>query len=206
MLKSRTDLWAFENTARQEGFHFIAGIDEAGRGPLAGPVVSAAVILPATCDLEGVGDSKRLTPRKRHALFGEIYSRAISVGVGVVGPTRIDEINILQASLQSMAMAVDCLDPRPDCLLIDGVFKIEKDLPQTPITKGDSRSASIAAASIIAKVTRDNMMAQYHRQYPRYGFAKHKGYPTKAHKAAIRKYGCTPLHRRSFKGVKEHIA
>ncbi len=200
-----TDMWAFESAAQQDGFHFIAGIDEAGRGPLAGPVVSAAVILPASFNLDGVDDSKRLTPKKREALFGEIYGRATSVGVGVVGPNRIDEINILQASLQSMAMAVACLKPRPDCLLIDGIFKIDSKLPQTPITKGDSRSVSIAAASIIAKVTRDNMMAHYHCRYPEYGFAKHKGYPTKAHKAAIREYGYTPIHRRSFKGVKEYV-
>ena len=201
-----TDMWAFENEARQQGFQLIAGIDEAGRGPLAGPVVSAAVILPASFSLSGVDDSKRLTPKKRQALFGEIYGNAVAVGVGVVGPQRIDEINILQASLQSMSMAVACLDPRPDCLLIDGIFKIDSDLPQTPIKKGDSRSVSIAAASIIAKVTRDNMMAQYQKQYPEYGFAKHKGYPTKAHKAAIIEYGCTPIHRRSFKGVKEHVS
>jgi len=200
-----TDKWAFENAARQKGFHTIAGIDEAGRGPLAGPVVSAAVILPASCNLNGVDDSKRLTPKKRGALFGEIYRSAISVGVGVVGPGRIDEINILQASLLSMAMAVACLSPRPDCLLIDGIFKIDSDFPQTPITKGDSLSVSIAAASIIAKVTRDNMMEQYHSRYPQYGFAKHKGYPTKAHKAAIQEYGCTPIHRRSFKGVREYV-
>jgi ribonuclease HII len=200
-----TDMWAFEDAAQQQGFHCIAGIDEAGRGPLAGPVVSAAVILPGSFDLGGVDDSKRLTPKKRAALFGEIYRSAVSVGVGVVGPDRIDEINILQASLLSMAMAVACLDPRPDCLLIDGIFKIDSNLPQTPITKGDSRSVSIAAASIIAKVTRDNMMVQFHRTYPQYGFVTHKGYPTKAHKAAIREYGCTPIHRRTFKGVKEYV-
>ena len=201
-----TDMWAFESAAQQDGFHFIAGIDEAGRGPLAGPVVSAAVILPASFNLDCVDDSKRLTPKKREALYGEIYGRATSVGVVVVGPNRIDEINILQASLQSMAMAAACLNPRPDCLLIDGIFKIDSKLPQTPITKGDSRSVSIAAASIIAKVTRDNMMAHYHCHYPEYGFAKHKGYPTKAHKAAIREYGYTPIHRRSFKGVKEYVS
>ena len=134
-----------------------------------------------------------------------IYGCAISVGVGDVGPQRIDEINILQAALQSMAMAVACLDRRPDCLLIDGIFKIDSDLPQTPIPKGDSRSVSIAAASIIAKVTRDRMMAQYHQQYPEYGFVKHKGYPTKDHKSAISEFGCTPIHRRSFKGVKEFV-
>jgi len=199
------DMWVFENAARQEGFSTIAGIDEAGRGPLAGPVVSAAVILPAALQIAGVDDSKRLTPKKRAALFGEIYGRAISVGVGVVGPGRIDEINILQASLKSMAMAVACLNPRPDCLLIDGIFKIESDISQTPIPKGDARSVSIAAASIIAKVTRDNMMVQYHRQYPQYGFAQHKGYPTKAHKIAIREHGCTPIHRRSFRGVREYV-
>jgi len=200
-----TDRWAYENAARQKGFSAIAGIDEAGRGPLAGPVVSAAVILPEAVHIAGVDDSKRLTPQKRTSLYSEIYRCAISVGVGVVGPGRIGEINILQASLLSMAMSVACLKPRPDCLLIDGLFKIETNLPQTPIPKGDAKSISIAAASIIAKVTRDNMMEQYHRQYPQYGFSKHKGYPTKAHKAAIREFGCTPIHRKSFKGVREFV-
>ena len=199
------DLWAYENAARQKGYELIAGVDEAGRGPLAGPVVSAAVILPAYARLDGVDDSKKLGPKKRAGLFEDIYSTAVCVGVGVVGPHRIDRINILKASLQSMRMAVACLTPQPDCLLIDGIFEIESALPQTAIKKGDSKSVSIAAASIVAKVTRDNMMMQYDLQYPRYGFAKHKGYPTKAHKAAIREYGCTPIHRKSFKGVKEYV-
>jgi len=198
-------MWAYENAARQKGFDLIAGVDEAGRGPLAGPVVSAAVILPASVRLDGVDDSKKLSPKKRTRLFGEIYSAAVCVGVGVVGPDRIDQINILKASLQSMGMAVACLTPQPDCLLIDGIFEIESDLPQTPIKKGDAKSKSIAAASIIAKVTRDNMMVQYDLQYPGYGFSKHKGYPTKAHKAAIREFGYTPIHRQSFKGVKEYV-
>ena len=200
-----SDMWAFENAARKDGFAVIAGVDEAGRGPLAGPVVSAAVILPSSFDVAGVDDSKKLTHRKRLALFGEIYRDAVAVGVGVVGPGRIDEINILQASLRSMHMAVACLGLRPDCLLIDGIFNIPSDIHQIPIPKGDARSVSIAAASIVAKVTRDNMMAQYDRVYPQYGFAGHKGYPTKAHKAAICEHGATPIHRRSFKGVKEFV-
>ena len=200
-----TDMWAYENAAREKGFKNIAGVDEAGRGPLAGPVVSAAVILPAACDIAGVDDSKKLSHKKRRTLFGEIYRRAVAVGVGVVGPSRIDEINILQASLQSMAMAVACLGQRPDCLLIDGIFEIPAKIHQDPIPKGDAKSVSIAAASIIAKVTRDNMMARYDREFPQYGFAGHKGYPTKAHRAAIAEYGATPIHRRSFKGVKEYV-
>ena len=196
------DLWVFEKEAIGKGCKNIAGIDEAGRGPLAGPVVSAAVILPASFSLVGVDDSKRLTPKKRETLFGKIYENATSVGVGVVGPQRIDEINILKASLKSMAMAVACLNPQPDCLLIDGIFKIDSDLPQIPITKGDSRSVSIAAASIIAKVTRDNMMAQYHKQYPEYGFARHKGYGTVSHRHALRQLGPTPEHRLTFSPLK----
>lgn len=197
------DFWAFEKTAAKSGFSVIAGVDEAGRGPLAGPVVSAAVVLPGSVDIQGINDSKKLRPRKRSVLYKQIYDCAIAVGIGIVGPERIDRINILQASLLSMLMSVDCLYPQPDCLLIDGLYKTQSPLPQYPITKGDSRSISIAAASIIAKVTRDRLMSSYDTIYPQYGFSKHKGYPTKMHKAAIRTFGSTPIHRKSFRGVKE---
>ena len=199
------NLWTFEIEAREDGFTAIAGIDEAGRGPLAGPVVSAAVILPIAFPVAGVTDSKKLTPKKRAYLYEEIYSHAVAIGIGVVDHMEIDRINILNASLASMSMAVDNLFPQPDYLLIDGPFPVSSDLPQKPIKKGDSLSISIAAASIVAKVTRDRLMEKYHQDYPLFGFSKHKGYPTKAHKEAIKKYGCCPIHRTTFKGVKEFL-
>ena len=199
------DLWLFEKKAFQKGFSKIAGIDEAGRGPLAGPVVSAAVIIPISLQNSGIYDSKKLTPKKRDYLYEKIYDLAVSVGIGIVDPFEIDRINILQAALLSMAMAVENLAPQPDCLLIDGTFSISSDLPQEAIPKGDALSVSIAAASIVAKVTRDRLMERYHQDYPLFGFSKHKGYPTKAHKQAIQQFGCCPIHRRSFKGVKEHL-
>jgi ribonuclease HII len=199
------DLWFFEKEATENGYREIAGIDEAGRGPLAGPVVSAAVVLPPALALSDVTDSKKLSAKKRARLYGEIYTSASSIGIGIVDPVEIDRINILQASLLAMAMAVDNLNPQPDCLLIDGTFCISSQLPQKPIIKGDNLSISIAAASIIAKVTRDRLMESYDFYYPQYGFSQHKGYPTKGHKAAIRKFGCSPIHRRSFKGVKEYL-
>jgi ribonuclease HII len=200
------DFWTFEKEAGKNGFTAIAGVDEAGRGPLAGPVVSAAVILPGTADIPGINDSKKLTPRKRSVMYKQIYDCAIAVGIGIVGPERIDRINILQASLLSMLLSVECLDPQPDCLLIDGIYKIQHRLPQYPITKGDSRSISIAAASIVAKVTRDRLMSIYDTIYPQYGLSQHKGYPTKAHKERIRTFGSSCIHRKSFKGVKEHLS
>jgi ribonuclease HII len=199
------DLWLFEKKASQKGFSRIAGIDEAGRGPLAGPVVSAAVIIPISLRIPGISDSKKLTPKKRNYLYEKIYDLAVSVGIGIVDPFEIDRINILQAALLSMAMAVENLAPQPDCLLIDGTFLISSALPQEAIPKGDALSVSIAAASIVAKVTRDRLMERYHQDYPQFGFSKHKGYPTKAHKKAIQKFGCCPIHRRSFKGVKEYL-
>jgi len=199
------DLWVFEKKSIDNGFSRIAGIDEAGRGPLAGPVVSAAVILPNYLHIPGISDSKKLTPKKRAYLYDKIYDRAVSIGIGIVDPPEIDRINILQAALLSMAMASENLAPQPDCLLIDGIFRISSTLPQEPIPKGDARSISIAAASIIAKVTRDRLMERYHQDYPQFGFSKHKGYPTKAHKAAIREFGCCPIHRQTFKGVKEYL-
>ena len=199
------DLWYFEKEATQKGCKDIAGIDEAGRGPLAGPVVSAAVILPPSFHDPEITDSKKLTPKKRERLFLKIYDRAVSVGIGIVDPVEIDRINILQATLLAMATAVENLNPQPDHLLIDGNFPIPSKLPQQPIPKGDALSISIAAASIIAKVSRDRLMQTYHHYYPQFDFPKHKGYPTRAHKAAIREFGFSPIHRRSFKGVKEYI-
>ncbi len=199
------DLWVFEKEAIGKGCKNIAGIDEAGRGPLAGPVVSAAVILPATFRNSEITDSKKLSPPKRQQLYDVIYAQAVSIGIGIVDPIEIDRINILQASLLAMTMAVENLAPRPDYLLIDGIFPISTDLPQQPIAKGDALSISIAAASIIAKVTRDLLMQKYHHYYPQFDFPKHKGYPTRAHREAIRKYGYCPIHRRSFKGVKEYV-
>ena len=197
----KLDPWSFEKKSIEKGFSTVAGIDEAGRGPLAGPVVSAAVILPSSFPVSDVKDSKKLTPRKRADLYEKIYEHAISIGIGIVDSIEIDRINILKASLMSMAMSVDNLNPQPDYLLIDGKFKIPSVLPQEPIVKGDSLSISIAAASIVAKVTRDRLMERYHIDYPEFGFARHKGYPTRAHKEAINKFGCCPIHRRSFKGV-----
>lgn len=198
------DVWMFEKKAWIDGFTAVAGIDEAGRGPLAGPVVSAAVILPECLPVSGINDSKKLSPKKREKLYDDIYRHAIAVGVGIVDPVEIDRINILQASLASMAMSVRNLFPAPDFLLIDGQFPIPANFPQKAVINGDSLSISIAAASIIAKVTRDRMMAVYAEEYPEFDFSTNKGYPTKAHKEAIRKYGCSPIHRLTFKGVKEH--
>lgn len=199
------DLWVFEKQAAATGCKDIAGIDEAGRGPLAGPVVSAAVILPVAFRDPDIDDSKKISAKKRQQLYEVIYAHAVTIGIGIVDPIEIDRINILQASLLAMAMAVKNLDPQPDYLLIDGIFPISTDLPQQPIAKGDTLSISIAAASIIAKVTRDRLMQKYHHYYPQFDFPKHKGYPTAAHREAIRKFGCCPIHRKSFKGVKEFI-
>jgi ribonuclease HII len=200
------DLWSFERQLRHENILRVAGVDEAGRGPLAGPVVSAAVILPDDCPIQGLNDSKKLSPSRRELLFEEIYASALAVGIGIVDREAIDRINILQASLLSMRMAVAKLSPPPDYLLIDGKFTLAHTAtPQQAIVKGDARSASIAAASIVAKVSRDRLMHSYHRQYPLFGFDRHKGYPTRAHKAAIAAHGPCPIHRRSFRGVKEHL-
>ena len=174
------------------------------QGPLAGPVVSAAVILPATFDDAGVTDSKKLTASKRDILYERIYAQAVAVGIGIVDSLEIDRINILQASLLAMAIAANNLIPQPEFLLIDGTFQIASDLPQKAIPKGDALSISIAAASIIAKVTRDRLMQGYHHYYPQFDFPRHKGYPTESHREAIQKFGCCPIHRKSFRGVKEY--
>jgi ribonuclease HII len=202
---SASDFWFYERKAFENGFRRVAGIDEAGRGPLAGPVVSAAVLLPADVDLPGVNDSKKLSAVRRERLYDIIYRRALSIGVGIVDAVYIDRMNILQAALLSMAISVTNLRPHPDCLLVDGTFPIPLDFTQETIPKGDASSISIAAASIVAKVTRDRLMNRYSLDYPQYGFGQNKGYPTLAHRTAIREYGCCPIHRRSFKGVKEYV-
>ncbi len=193
-----------EEKARQEGFSSVAGIDEAGRGPLAGPVLSAAVILPDRVRLEHLDDSKRLSPGRREELFGAIYEQAVSIGIGLVDPIEIDRINILQASLLAMRMAVDNLRPPADYLLIDGTIPIRSPLPQQVVKHGDRRCLSIAAASVIAKVTRDRLMRLYDEEFPVFGFAQHKGYGTRAHREAIRTFGCCRIHRKTFRGVEEY--
>ncbi|MBU1342025.1 MAG: ribonuclease HII [Proteobacteria bacterium] len=198
-------MWQFEHKAKTQGYINIAGVDEAGRGPLAGPVVSAAVILPLDFSCKGIDDSKKLSEKKRDALFPLIMEQAIAVSTGISSHLEIDQINILQASLLSMKRAVENLSSLPDFLLIDGKFTIDMDIDQSAVIKGDSRSISIAAASIIAKVTRDAIMEGLHDSYPAYNFIKHKGYPTKAHKEAILKHGPCPVHRLTFKGVKEVV-
>jgi len=195
------DLRAFEYQARQNGYSRIAGVDEAGRGPLAGPVVSAAVILPDSFAVPGVNDSKCLTAKTRDCLYDDIYRHAVSIGIGIIDPVEIDRINILQASLAAMIMAVRNLKPQPDFLYIDGNFCTSLILPQEALIDGDAKCVSIAAASIIAKVTRDRIMSEYHIDYPEFDFPRHKGYATKAHLAAITQFGCCPIHRRSFRGV-----
>ncbi len=199
------DLWLFESKAIEKGFSYIAGIDEAGRGPLAGPVVSAAVLLPTSFHDPDITDSKKLSPKKRSYLYEKLYDQAVSIGIGIVDNIEIERINILNAALLSMAISVKNLSPQPDYLLIDGKFRIPTDLPQEPIIRGDALSISIAAASIVAKVSRDRLMERYDQDYPQFGFSRHKGYPTKAHKEAIRTFGCCPIHRRTFKGVKEYL-
>lgn len=199
------DLWIYESQARENGFSRIAGLDEAGRGPLAGPVVAAAVVLPPSFPVAGVNDSKKLSKKKREVLFDAIYSHAEAVGIGVSNEKEIDSLNILRASLLAMDRAVANLSVVPDFLLIDGTFQIAAAFPQKAIPKGDSKSISIAAASIIAKVTRDRLMLEYHKTFPQYDFSRHKGYPTRAHLNAIRTFGCCSIHRKSFRGVKEHL-
>lgn len=188
----------FENECREKGCTRICGIDEAGRGPLAGPVVAGAVILPEDCEILGLNDSKQLTAGKRDELYGEIMEKAVACGVGIVGPARIDEINILQADYEAMCEAIGTLTVMPQILLNDAVRIPQVLIPQIPIVHGDARSLSIAAASVIAKVTRDRLMMEYDAVYPEYGFAKHKGYGTAEHYAALKKYGPCPIHRKSF--------
>lgn len=199
------DLLFFEQQARKRGYSVIAGIDEAGRGALCGPVVAAAVVLPTGLAIPGVNDSKKLSPNTREQLYDEIMARALAVGIGMGTPELIDTINILQATRHAMKQAVSLLSLQPDMLLIDGISTIDVPLPQKTITKGDSRSLSIAAASIIAKVSRDRMMAELDLLHPGYGFASHKGYGCASHMEAIQRLGPTPVHRLTFRGVREHV-
>ena len=188
----------FEERARQRGFRRIAGIDEAGRGPLAGPVVAAAVVLPDRYSHPEINDSKKLTSRSRERLFEVIRADALAVGIGVMDAWAIDELNILRATLLAMREAVADLQVVPDCLLVDGNQSVPLEIPQETIVKGDARSVSIAAASIVAKVSRDRIMEIYHRQFPYYNFFKNKGYGTAEHRRAIREHGFCKIHRRSF--------
>lgn len=177
---------------------YICGIDEAGRGPLAGPVVAGAVVLPKDCRILYINDSKKLSEKKREELFEVISREAVSIGIGIVSPERIDEINILQATYEAMRQALHKLRIEPDILLNDAVTIPGVQIPQVPIVKGDAKSLTIGAASIMAKVTRDRMMYEYDTLYPQYGFAKHKGYGTKQHTQAILEYGACPIHRKTF--------
>ena len=193
------DWLEYENKAYELGFDVICGVDEAGRGPLAGPVYAAAVILPRGYIVDGVNDSKKLSEKKREKLYDDIIENAIAWGVGIKDNNVIDEINILEATRLAMHEAIENLQVKPDFIFIDAEKKVDTDkIPYLPIIKGDALSISIAAASIIAKVTRHRMMREYDKEYPEYGFEKHKGYGTKVHVEAIKEHGLTPIHRRSF--------
>ena len=192
---SELTMWEIEDSL---GLHPICGVDEAGRGPLAGPVCAAAVILPEHLQIPGLTDSKKLTDKERRELFPIIQEQAIAYGIGLASESEIDEINILQATFLAMGRALEQLSVRPALALIDGNRETDFGLPVKTVVKGDSLSANIAAASILAKVTRDNLMLELAQQYPEYGFDIHKGYGTKAHYEALRTYGPCPIHRRSF--------
>ena len=194
--KRMEDMYIYER--KYADFQYICGIDEVGRGPLAGPVVAGAVILPKDCDILYLNDSKKLSEKMRESLYDEIMEKAVATGIGIIGPGRIDEINILQATYEAMRMAIGNLKVRPDLLLNDAVKIPEVTIRQVPIIKGDAKSASIAAASIIAKVTRDRLMVQYDEVLPGYGFAGNKGYGSAEHIRAIGELGATPIHRQSF--------
>ena len=196
-MKEQIDMLQYEKEFLSQGKKLIAGIDEAGRGPLAGPVVVASVIMPLDNVIDGINDSKKLSEKKRNLLFEQIKQVAISYHIEVIDEKVIDEINILNATKQGMKNCIDKLETKPDVVFIDAV-KIDSDVQTVSIIKGDAKSYSIAAASILAKVYRDNLMLQYHEQYPIYNFAKHKGYGTKMHIDAIKQYGICPIHRRTF--------
>lgn len=192
---SEITMWEIEDSL---GLHLICGVDEAGRGPLAGPVCAAAVILPTHLQITGLNDSKKLTDKKRRELFPIIQEQAVAWGIGLASETEIDEINILQATFLAMRRALEQLNARPEIALIDGNRETDFGLPVKTVVKGDSLSANIAAASVLAKVTRDNIMTEMANQYPEYGFEIHKGYGTKAHYEALRTYGPCPIHRKTF--------
>ena len=189
----------FEVEARRRGFRVIAGLDEAGRGPLAGPVVAAAVVLPRGCRLSGLNDSKQVSPSDRVRLFDDIHAHALAVGIGEASETEIDSINILQATRLAMNRALQALHSQPDCLLLDALALPSISIPQRPIIKGDRLSVSIAAASIIAKVYRDRRMDEYHQLFPQYEFHEHKGYGTTRHLSLLQQFGPCRIHRKSFR-------
>ena len=200
--------FAYEQSLYKQGCKSVSGTDEVGRGPLAGPVVAACVVLPICCDHNLFIDSKALTHRKRVVLFDTLYELNAQIGIGIVSETIIDQVNILQASLLAMRIAFEELGknhPTPDFLLVDGKFKVPFEINQLPLIKGESKSASIAAASIIAKVTRDRYMLHLHEQYPVYGFNTNQGYPTKKHREALKEYGPCSHHRQTFNGVKSNV-
>ena len=196
-MKTEVDMFAYERSLRERGAWLIGGMDEAGRGPLAGPVVAAAVIMPSDNPIEGVNDSKQLSEKKRERLYDEIIARAIDYKISAVSEKVIDEINILNATKRAMAECVEGFAISPHVVLVDAV-KLSLEVPTVSIIKGDALSYSIAAASILAKVYRDRLMLAYDEQYPEYGFARHKGYGTREHIEALRKYGPCPIHRRTF--------
>ena len=197
------DLLKYEHELYDKGIELIAGTDEVGRGPLVGPVVAAAVILPKNYMLEGLNDSKKLTEKKRDKFYDILYKDAISIGIGIVDAKTIDEINILEASRLAMKLAIEDLNVKPEYILSDAMKLDNQSIPYTDIIHGDSLSLSIAAASVIAKVTRDRMMYDLDKEYPEYGFAKHKGYPTKLHLESLKKYGVLDNYRFTYKPVKE---
>mgnify|MGYP002514736970 FL=1 len=195
---SNVNMWEIESSVRDEGYEIICGVDEAGRGPLAGPVCAAAVILPMGLEIPGLTDSKKLTDKKRRELFPVIKEQAIAYGIGLASHEEIDEINILQATYLAMERALAQLSVKPDIALIDGNRAKDFGLPVRTVVKGDSLSMNIAAASILAKVTRDDLMLELAEQYPEYGFEVHKGYGTKAHYEALRAHGASEIHRKTF--------
>ena len=195
---SSVNMWEIENSFYSDDIQVICGVDEAGRGPLAGPVCAAAVILPKDLEIPGLTDSKKLTDKKRRELFPLIQEQAIAYGIGFASEQEIDEINILQATFLAMQRALDQLAVRPDLALIDGNREKDFGIPVKTVVKGDSLSANIAAASILAKVSRDNLMEEMAKTYPQYGFEIHKGYGTKAHYSALREFGASPIHRNTF--------
>ena len=195
---------AHEQGALKRGYRYIAGVDEAGRGPLAGPVVAAAVIFSSLPLNVGIKDSKTLSPLQRKTILLDIYREALAIGICVVWMDEIETTNILAASLKAMTHAVKKLNPSPDFILIDGQFPLNISIPQLPVIKGDAKSVSIAAASIVAKTVRDSIMDAYHTIFPSYDFIKNKGYGTAKHLAAIKYFGPCPIHRKTFKGVKEY--
>ena len=205
--KALPDLYAFEQKLYSDyGYNWVCGVDEAGRGPLAGPVFAAAVILPKDFTIEGLNDSKKLSEKKREALYEKIIEKAVAYKICSVDEGQIDRINILAASLLAMKTAVEGLSIRPDAAFIDGNRVPDLEMPAVPVVKGDGQSASIAAASILAKVARDRFILELDRQYPQYSFAKHKGYPTKEHYRLIGEYGVSPVHRKSFlKNLNAHL-